>query len=529
MRENRQLPSPDGLLTNLWASVPGHIRLTFLSAILCGLFAHLYMLTNKLPNHDDVGHLFEMDYGTASGRWLLPLVTKLDGTYSMPWLIGVISLAALAVVACLTVSVLRIRRPAGCILTAALLTVFPTTAATFTYMFSADAYFISTALAVFGAYAALRWHRLGSLVGIAAITCSMGIYQSYFGIAAALMVGALILQVLDGKKEIKALLLDGVRLVVVLGLSVAAYMVIVKLSTRTMGLVDYMGISSMGKLSLKQLPHLIWSSYKKFFTFYFQNDMSFHFNVMKYLFAATVLAVLVLFGMILWRRKLGVLRTVLAVVLLLLLPLAANIIYVMVPNFEIHTLMLYGLVIPPVIALALAEYACALQLSHAQRGVQSTLAISMSWIIVLTAAASAYSYIIVDNKAYFKMDISYQQTYAYSNRLLSAIEAHEDYNRDLPVALVGHVDEASLTDPTPALDQVNLAGVADLAGYRGSYTYGYMLRYLLGFPNPVYIEGNEPVTALSKLPAVIKMPSYPAAGSIQLVDDTIVVKLGPSS
>ena len=91
-----KLPAPDQALGRLWAKTPGYIRLTCAAALVLGLAAHLFMFTNKLPNHDDVGHLFSATYGTASGRWLLPLILRLDGNYSMPWLIGLLALLCLA-------------------------------------------------------------------------------------------------------------------------------------------------------------------------------------------------------------------------------------------------------------------------------------------------------------------------------------------------------------------------------------------------------------------------------------------------
>lgn len=78
------LRSPDALAKELWDRVPREIRLTFSASVLLGLAVHLYMFANKLPNHDDISHLFSMDYGTASGRWLLPVLAALDGPFSTP-------------------------------------------------------------------------------------------------------------------------------------------------------------------------------------------------------------------------------------------------------------------------------------------------------------------------------------------------------------------------------------------------------------------------------------------------------------
>lgn len=525
MNKSGMLPTPDQTLEHFWNRVPGYIRLTFVSAIVCGLIGHLYMLANKFPNHDDLHHILGMDYGTASGRWFLPFATSLDGSYSMPWLIGVLSILCLALTACFVAALFRVRSRGACIVTAALVTCFPTVTATFSYMFTADAYFFSTMLAAFGAFAAVRWRGWGSLVGVISITLSLGIYQSYFGVAAALMVGALVFDVLDGDKSFKELLLRGVRLAAVLAAAMAAYFILVKITTRNQPLVDYMGISEMGKISLTEIPYLVKMSYKKFWTFYLMNDSGFHFNILRLLIPAAALCALICFVLVLRRKKLGGLRTALACVLVLLLPLAANIIYVMVPGGMVHTLMLFGLVLPLPFMLGMADYACAQGAVELPRG-QRTACAGMSWVILLTLLLSAYSYVIVDNKAYLKMDISYQQTLAYSNRLVSAVEQTEGYEEGMNVFLVGNVDEFAFENPTQALDEIQMVGVMDLAGYRNSYTYGQLLRVALAFRGET---GH--VLTLDGVPAelreeVAQMPVYPASGSIRVLNGAAYVMLG---
>ena len=65
------LKDPNTCLEGIWKHIPGHIRLTFVSAVILGLAAHLYAFTNKLPNLDDTLNLFGTTYGRGSGRWFL--------------------------------------------------------------------------------------------------------------------------------------------------------------------------------------------------------------------------------------------------------------------------------------------------------------------------------------------------------------------------------------------------------------------------------------------------------------------------
>jgi len=519
-----EVRTPDQVFARLQGRVPAYIKLCFSASMVLGFAAHMFVFTNKLPNHDDIGHLFEAGYGTYSGRWLLPTVLEWDGPFSIPWLIGLLGLLCLAGTVCLTAALLRIRRPLECVVTAGLMTAFPTVAGTFGYMFTADAYFLGLLLAAFGAWAASRMPKAGIPIGAAAICLSMGIYQSYFPVAAALCVGTLIFDVLDGKMSFKELIIKGVKQVAALALGMAAYMVIVKITTRETGLVDYMGISTMGQLPISELPGLIFKSYKEYLYFFLKNDSGFHFWFIKYIVPLSGLCTAALLVLLLSRSKLGAARSILVIVLVMLYPLAGHLIYIMTAGGEVHDLMRYGTVLLPVATVALAGYACRayLDLSVSAQWLRAVTC----WVILGSMALTAYSYMVADNKIYLKMELSYEQAYAYSNRLLTAIESCEGYSRGLPVALVGSsAMEQSAMYPTPQLDSINVTGAAALRDFRISYTYGEFLRFYLGFPDPVYLDGTELVDGLAERPEVAAMPLYPQEGSIKVIDNTVVVKL----
>lgn len=512
---DNKLPAPDQALRRLWTRTPGYIRLTCAAALVLGLAAHLFMFTNKLPNHDDVGHLFSATYGTASGRWLLPLILRLDGNYSMPWLIGLLALLCLAGAAALTVTLLGIRRPVACVLTAGLLTAFPATAATFSYMFTADAYFFGLFLAALGAYWTVRFPRAGIPAGAAAITCSLGIYQSYFPVAAALLVGSLLLETLAGRRTCRSLILEGLRRVLVLGLAMGVYLVLVRLTTREVGLVDYMGLSAMGQLALRDIPGLVLRCYTAYIDVLLRNTDGYTFSFVKYLLLLAGAVTAFLLIRLLVRQRLGVSRTLLALGLTLLYPLAANLIYLMSGGAQVHSLMFYGSVYLLLLPLALLEAAGPRETSWTA---------AAGWVLAASLAVTTYSYIVADNRAYLKLDVALEQCAAYSNRLLGAVEQCEGYESGMPIVLLGSGAYTDDLNPTPALSDISLTGVLSLADFRTSYTYDYFLRYYLGYAGPVYLDGSEAAASLD--PAQTEaLTVYPRQGSIAILDGMAVVKL----
>lgn len=517
--------TPELAFERLRKSVPSYTKWTFFSAFILGLVAHLYMLTNKLPNHDDIYHLFQCDYGTQSGRWFLPTVLQWDGDFSMPWLIGVLSLLCLAGTACITTALFRIHRPVACVLTSALLVSFPTVASTFTYMFTADAYFFGLFLAACAAFAVSRFPIAGLPLSAVILILSMGIYQSYFPVATVLMVGTLLFDCLEGQRSFPQILVRGIKMVAALGLGIVVYMAAARWATANMGgLSDYMGISSMGSISMDQLPSLIRKCYESYRDYFWNNEYGWYFGIIRYVLLAALVSALIILLILLVRRSVGVLRGLLALVLLVCYPLAGNLIHIMVGGAAIHFLMIYGSVFVLVLPLALANFAG----EHAAEmaGFRASVQALFSWIIMIAMALTSYSYIVADNKAYLAMEVSFDQITAYSNRLVSAIQSVEGYTTELPVVLWGASGtESMLGDLTPEQNEITLTGVLRASTYRSQYSYGNFLNRFMALPNDVYTDDmpDEVRQAIGDINA--KMPTYPQQGSVQIVNGYIVVRL----
>ena len=216
---------------------------------------------------------------------------------------------------------MRIEKLLAIVITAALCTAFRTVAATFTYMFTADAYFFGLFLAALAAYAVWRMPIWGLPLGTILLILSMGIYQSYFPVAAVLMVGALLFDCLEGRGSFGRTLLRGVKMVATLALGIVVYMAVARLATMASGgLSDYMGISSMGSLSLSELPELVRQSLESYETYFLQNELGWNFSFIPLLVIAAWVSGVVLLATLLLRRQVGVLRGLLALVLVLLYP-----------------------------------------------------------------------------------------------------------------------------------------------------------------------------------------------------------------
>ena len=124
------------------------------------------------------------------------------------------------------------------------------------------------------------------------------------------------------------------------------------------------------------------------------------------------------------------------------------------------------------------------------------------------------------NETYLKLYLQYENAYATYTEMIAQIKQTEGFDADCTIAVVGRaetafyrpdeIDTGELTGPAP--DLVNI------------YTKEHLLRYYLGFDVPC--ADADTAYLLSLDPRVEAMPVYPYYGSVQRVDDYIVVKLG---
>ena len=60
------------VILNLWKKIGKPEKAAMLSALFIGILTHLFMITNKLPNWDDVAVIPTTGLGPYIGRWEMP-------------------------------------------------------------------------------------------------------------------------------------------------------------------------------------------------------------------------------------------------------------------------------------------------------------------------------------------------------------------------------------------------------------------------------------------------------------------------
>lgn len=469
----------------------GKIRkyaLPLVSALVFGLLAHGYAFTNKLLNADEISALFTKGATITSGRWGLVLSSYVLPDYSMPWIFGLISLVLIACAACLIVSVFEIKRPllqaalAGAILS------FPALVGNFSFMFTSSAYAVAILCAAASVWFFEKGGRIRRVLSVLLLALAMGIYQAYLSVASGLFVLLMLKRLMDDDSSVKEVILKGLSYVAMLLISLGFYYAVtyvVELCSES----GYQEYEVYAKAGFFKSLRLAYTSFIRSFTdgyFGFVNSkLSAAVHVL--LGAGSVLGLL----RCLTARKQG-LKLVLGLVLLAIFPLSLNCIYLIASVDIIHSLVLFSFICVYVLAAMVADR------------VELGRHICLRDVSALALAVIIMGNIFYANKIYLKMQLQYENAYAFYNTLMAQIMDTPGFEEGTVIDFVGNdasgikvfeeIDSSQLTGPNDEL--VNI------------YTRVDFIRHYLGLDLYAYMED------IIYADWFYELPSYPDEGSI---------------
>ena len=343
-----------------WMKTPEFAALA--SGVIYGMLVHSFAMNNVLHNHDNIASQ-PGGFGTSVplGRWFLEylgqFLDKAGLNYNLPFVNGLVYILLLSAAAAVLVSTLKLRSRGSAILVGALFVAFPTVTATMIYRFTVIFYGISALLAVLAVWVLGRF-RWSGIVSVVCIALSMGIYQAYVPLTIALMVLQLILAGLREEADGKQLVIQGLKACLILAAGLALYMIGMKATVAIfqIELSEYQGVSTMGGISISQLPRLVVKALQSVCCLPLQDYCGVANRALMRL--AYLALGIVSAGMLLWiflkkLRKPG--TCVIIALLCVAFLLAVGFVEVMVPDGWIYTLMVYSFVLLACAPLAMEE------------------------------------------------------------------------------------------------------------------------------------------------------------------------------
>lgn len=489
-----------------------------LATFALGLLAHAYAFTQGLFSHDSVMELNSLSahvthWKLELGRYGLPAFRLLFGDkLTLPWLNGVLALAATGVAVWLIARMFRVRSTLGCCLLAGVMaTNEALTMMTATYI--GDIAANSTAL-LLAVTAAKLWQdrRRGWLPGAALVWLALSIYQSYISVALCLAMFSCMLRLLDGEEPVGDVVRHGLLAVLMALLGGAAYWVGLQVMVRGFGVELASARNSVANVAsaYRNLPRSILHTYLQVARVLLHGRAPGRETAVNGIVCALTAATLA--GLAVRRRAKG-LRLALAVLLAALLPLASDL-SCAINNGYAHDLMFTAVWM--LLALGvLALFRDGEALPRRTVRLRAALAVALALFIWNNA--------VLANGVYLKKDLEQRATLSLMTRVTDDIYAFEGFD---PGA-----DEVCFMGTAPMGG--DMEGFEDYYDYAGNgahmaltspYKYRAYLRYVLNVP--LKVCSDETADALYKAGSMDGMAVYPAEGSMRLIDSVLVVRMG---
>ena len=492
-----------------------------LFTFLLGFFAHGYQFFGMNLFHDGLHNAFpHPDYylGAALGRGLQYVYTRLFGSaVYLPLTNGLLSLLWIGLAVWAVCRLFRFEKLWQIGFTAAVFVTNQTiTAIAGTY----PPYLSMFAFALLcSALSALCWGEFARsgkqwyLVPGAVLTAvSMGIYQSYLFTAVVLIMLSSVLALLEND-SFKAVFLRGLGGVVMLVFSGALYLFLTGLICRITGTpLETDGYNSLGNVAgnAEPLSERITSCFTQFSDRFFKDIPSVYpEKLIVFLNAALLVLTLVLLIAVIVRRKVTPLSLGLVILLLVLLPFAAN--GTRLINKEVHDLMEFAFYLVYLIPLMLLPLLPEISVKKVCTGLcGAALAVVM------------FSNIQTANLLYTMRAVEYDANLSLMTRVAERIETLEDYvPGETPVMFWG--TPKNVLEPLPNQEKVlNILGGDILSPVTYYHTWEIYLERVLLRDVALYAPSELIISE-----EVQDMPIFPAEGSVAMVDGTVIVKFMP--
>lgn len=509
-------------------------KLAFLCTLVGVFLTHLYMFTNEIVNHDDVNRLLVGDTDEVKiqhGRWAAVIFDHISGSSAgIPYINGVISTLAISCACVVLVSILKVQKKGTTVMVCMLLSTFPVVANIFLYIYIADVYFISMFLAMWGAWLLLQKGKPQKIAGILFLTLACGCYQAFWCMGIAVLFLFYVLEFLEGRDNLKKLLRRVAITIVMTGMSLVLYLFINKIVQKATGFgaTSYQGLDSMGGFkSAFALAKTMLVAYYEFFCFFYKKGFFVQSSIMviiNILLTCLTLGIMIKKGKE-EKRSSGYWCVLAAIVCGI--PLVFNLISVASQNAT-HILMQYSFVMPYLMCVMLVDRFA----EKRETGGEKRFAYGPVFAGMLVSLVIYKGY-ITDNEIYFRQQLNYEATYSYTLRMLYRIEEFEGYTPDMKIALINETPQRSdhitimmenYPDEMAYFDYLNdMVGTEPHTFVKRANDVADFCRHFHGYD--MQLAETEDFAAVAQTKQFAQMATYPGEGSMQIINDILVIKL----
>ncbi len=354
--------SPETLLKNLHTDFFGEKRFspvvilitTLVNAFVCYFYHMIYGLGCPDTLTEGAYYYRNADYSTTQARWMLRYINEIFGkNVVIPSLIVLFYCLMIGISAIIICRIINLTRPLPQILLTTMMVSFPVILHHFAFFYMALAYSVSF-LAVTAGCAFVRTRKIpGFIAGTLCFLVMLGSYQSYIGAVSALACILFIYDILNEKKVSVSL----VNFLLCGAAGIAACLINMPFSRWMMnihhvgadGRVDAFNIKS----AIDNIGFSLKYSYVWFFS-YFNNDVLSRNRLYAVIFV--ILGALVLLTLIKLIREKKYIKAVLFAVITTVLPIAMNLLLIIMPENGMRDILRYQYVLIFVLLFILHDH-----------------------------------------------------------------------------------------------------------------------------------------------------------------------------
>lgn len=502
---------PSDILNQIKDNWKRQWTIVFFSVILFGLAAHMYKLTNTLPNWDSVQNVYSDQNTIHLGRCFLTFACGISSYYDLPWLNGLLSLIYLGVSAILLCELFEIKNTPVLILTGGLMAAFPTVTSTFAYMYTADGYFLGMLCMTLAIFLTLRTKR-GWIPGLFLLGFGYGCYQAYITWAILVVLLWSVLQLLYTKLPMGEILRKWTCAVLCGVCGTVFYLLCnyILLAIQQVELSSYQGISGAVSGSALQ-PMTAMRQCLVDFAYFFIGPLS-RMNFYSYLNIVVLLLIAVFSVQQIVRAKIyrDVKRFLLLCICYAAVPFAAYAIYFISPETNYHMLMMMDMCLVYIYFLLFFD-----RLSEKGRFALT------HWSILLVTGLVVYQFIVIANVSYHTMQRSYNKSYSVVQQMSERIKLLDGAQTCERITVFGQL---------PGSDEISFNLPPDMTGITEGYIMSTPVHYQCMLAQDWELEYELAEESERLRIAAAKeyqsMPVWPEEGSIVVIEDTIVINLG---
>mgnify|MGYP002516564231 CR=1 FL=1 len=455
------------------------------------------------------------DWASRNGRWAIRYLNLLTGNIVIPIYTVSMYCLCISIVVLMLTDLFKIRKRVSVIFITAAMTASPSITAQFLYTYMALAYGVSCLLSTFFVWILHRGKgRYKYVLAAGSMAVSLGMYQSYVGFSVLLITMLLVTELLT---YVPWCVWGGhVAKFAICGCGgCILYLLIMKidLKVRNLSAAGRVGAFNI-KVIIKSLLQSTGKNAYQNFGNYFK-DTVLHRNFLYFSFI-TISVLLLCTALIKLYKQHKYMNIFVIIILILLMPLAANTTEILIPGSISYIVMQYQYVLIIPFFTGIAE--------HINPKIRILHFFKTATCII--CGLIAWTYIISANATYTCYKLSYSHINFETSLVLSEIYRLPDYvPSETTIIFAGFPNADELVEQIPTYKYAvhytdNPVFWEDINGATGNRR-SYLMHYFGIDGKSLDMETYENIAGSDEFK---KMAVWPADGSVKMINETAVVK-----